>query len=99
MTDEERRAMETLSAEAERLRADPSFAAAVLEIKRTADDRLAALNSKLADATLENDEDGIQYARSKIIQQRATIEAITELATEIGNQVLRGKSRNMASVA
>lgn len=97
MTDDERYAMETLSAEAERLRTDPSFSAAVLELSAAAGSKLNELNKQLVDAVLSDAETGA--ARAAIVQQRATIEAINGLANEIGNQILRGKARSLKPVA
>ena len=97
MTEDERYAMETLAAEAERLRNDPSFAAAVLELHKAAEAKLAELNQSLVDAVLKDADTG--ETRAAVIQQRATIEAINGLATEIANQILRGKPRSLKPVA
>lgn len=97
MTEDERYAMETLSAEATRLKNDPSFAAAVIELHKAADAKLTELNQQLVDAVLDNQDTGA--ARAAIVQQRATLEAITGLTTEIGNQILRGKTRDIRPVA
>lgn len=97
MNQDERYAMETLAAEAERLRTDPSFSAAVLELSAAAGSRLNELNKQLVDAVLTDANTG--EARAAIVQQRATIEAINGLANEIGNQILRGKSRSVTPVA
>lgn len=97
MTEDERFAMETMAAEAMRLKSDPSFAAAVVELHKAAEAKLIELNQKLADEML-NGERGNEILAA-IIQQRATLEAITGLTTEIGNQILRGKSRSIAPVA
>lgn len=97
MTEDERFAMETMAAEAMRLKSDPSFAAAVLELKKAAEAGLVKFNQQLVDAVLNDQDTG--EARAAIVQQRATLEAITGLTTEIGNQILRGKSRSIAPVA
>lgn len=97
MTEDERYAMETLSAEAARLKNDPSFAAAVIELHKAAEAKLTELNQQLVDAVLDNQDTG--EARAAIVQQRATLQAITGLTTEIGNQILRGKSRSIKPVA
>ena len=97
MTDDDRKAAATLAAEAERLRTDPSFSAAVLDLSKSANARLTELNQQLADAVL-NDGD-IGEIRASIVQQRATIQAISGLTTEIANQILRGKARSAHPVA
>lgn len=97
MTPEERIESETLAAEAEALRTNPSFAAAVTELYKASEAELAELNQQLADAVLLNG--AISELRGKIIQHRATIEAINGLTTEIANQILRGKARVLRTVA
>lgn len=97
MTEDERYAMETMAAEAMRLKSDPSFSAAVVELHKAAEAKLIDLNQQLVDAVLNDQDTG--EARAAIVQQRATLEAITGLTTEIGNQILRGKTRSSAAVA
>ena len=97
MTEDERYAMETMAAEAMRLKSDPSFAAAVLALQKAAEAKLIELNQQLVDTVLSDQDTG--EARAAIVQQRATLEAITGLTNEIGNQILRGKTRSIAPVA
>jgi len=97
MDEAERYAMETLAAEAERLRTDPSFSVAVLAIYKAAEERLADLNKQLVDGVLSDADLG--PLRAAVVQERATIEAIDRLTTEIANQILRGKARSLKPVA
>lgn len=97
MTEDERHAVETLAAEAERLRTDPSFAEAVTELYKASEAELVELNRQLADAVLAGAD--TNELRGRIVLHRATIEAINGLTTEIASQILRGKARRINPVA
>lgn len=80
ISDEDR----TMALEADRLRTDPSFAAAVTELRRSAVEGLIK-----ADAT----------DTASVMKLQAYILAIDGLCTEIANQIRRGTPREPQPVA
>lgn len=92
MTDEER-----LAKESERLRTDQPFAEAVQAIHADAVARLAKAEQDAIVALLAKQP--TEEPVSRIVQAKATIEAINGLTTAIAHQILRGTPRERKPVA
>ncbi len=88
---------EKLAKESDRLRNDAPFAEAVKAIHHDAVARLAKAEQDAVDALLTKAPTDEPVHR--IVQARATIEAIEGLTTAIAHQILRGTPREKSPVA
>jgi len=83
-------AQKRLADEAERLRTDAAFAAAVKAVHAGANETLGALYASLAEAVVQGLD--INSLRLQIVEQRAVIKAVEGLTTEIAGMILRGRT-------
>jgi hypothetical protein len=95
MTEAERTALATATAEAERLRTDPAFQAAVLATNKRFRDELKAAEAAVINALLNGQPANIETVRTK----QAQIAAIDTLCQEIANAIIRGTPQRKLSVA
>lgn len=76
--------------EAERLRTDSAFAAAVIAIHKDTNAELADLYEKIAEALVQGLD--TNSLRLQIVERRAIIKAIEALTTEIAHVIARGRA-------
>jgi hypothetical protein len=76
--------------EADRLRTDSAFAAAVISIHKDTEAELASKYAELAEAVVQGLD--TNSLRLQIVERRAVIKAIEALTTEIAHVIARGRA-------